>query len=103
VKSSGKKRSAKAKPVDQCARVRAICLALPEATERRRSHFTSAYERYEAKAFELLRAGARIGNADVCRALGQQSVWGLRYWRELGARHTDVLEGRRKVRLRQEE
>jgi hypothetical protein len=34
VKPSGKKRVRKTAPVDPCARVRAICLALPESTEK---------------------------------------------------------------------
>jgi hypothetical protein len=67
-----------------------------------RADFQLAYERYEAKARELLDHGRLIGNADVCRALDRKPGWGKRYWSALQRKYADVLEGERKVRWKGE-
>jgi hypothetical protein len=56
----------------------ADCLDLADA---RRGDFREHYAAYEAKALELLNAGGRVGNADVCRALSKQPSAGWRYWK----------------------
>jgi hypothetical protein len=63
-----------------------------------RSDCAKNYAAYEAKAKELLDAGGRIGNADVCRALGKRPCAGLRYWQRFVELYGDALEGARKFR-----
>jgi hypothetical protein len=63
-----------------------------------RSDFESAYQGYAAKAKELLDAGQAVGNADVCRAMGQRPCRGWRYWQRFLMDNGDALEGVRKVR-----
>jgi hypothetical protein len=56
------------------------------------------YGKYEAKARELLDAGRRVGNADVCRALDKKPRDGLRYWQRFTEQYGDALEGVRKLK-----
>jgi hypothetical protein len=62
----------------------------------RRADFERNYEKYEDKARELLDAGRRVGNADVCEALGIKRHQGIRYWRAFLDAYDDALEGDRK-------
>jgi hypothetical protein len=57
-----------------------------------------AYATYLAKVKEMLDAGGRVGNIDVCKALGKAPGWGCRYWRRFYQEMGDALEGIRKVR-----
>lgn len=58
----------------------------------------AAYRNYEAKVRELLDAGHKVGNAEVCRALERKPGWGKRYWQLFLRTYRDALEGERKVR-----
>ena len=57
-----------------------------------------AYATYSAKAKELLDAGNRISNIDVCKAIQKPPGWGCRYWRRFFQEWQECLEGVRKVR-----
>lgn len=76
------------------------CLAreLLDVSPPERSDYRENYDKFAAKACELLDAGGSISGAEVCRALGRDESWGKRYWRGFRAEYGDALEGDRKVR-----
>jgi hypothetical protein len=70
-------------------------------TEERREDFERNFATYEKKTLELLNGSKPIGNADVCRALEKKPTWGHRYWRAFLRRHSDSIEGERKITWKQ--
>jgi hypothetical protein len=68
----------------------------------KRSDFQERYTAYDAKAVELLDAGGRICNADVCRALGKEVKWGSRYWQLFTLVRKEMLEGEKKVQWKRQ-